>query len=197
MNLKEGKWLVLDTAMPKWFVCFLCNAKCVYFHDDTKPVLEHLFDHLKNGFLETGITTKDLDGFIFCEGPGSALSIRTVCLFLRTLAALPSYENIKLFAYNAMHWGQRLLIAKASYPFHVIAYAGLKDAYVLNVSNPKTFSTITKISRKDLKVDEPNTYWLPHMCKEGMEYTFNLETFLDTPEDFFKRTISPNLFHLG
>jgi tRNA threonylcarbamoyladenosine biosynthesis protein TsaB len=64
-----------------------------------------------------GVPLRDVRGFVFCEGPGSILGIRTAAMAIRTWCAL---EPRPVFAYRSLE-----LVARTMPPgdFHVIADA--------------------------------------------------------------------------
>ncbi|WP_221030862.1 peptidase M22 [Actomonas aquatica] len=77
---------------------------------------------------ESGASPNDFDGFVFCEGPGSMLGIRTVATALRTWVALRprpiwSYRSLDLPASSRGTVGDAFICDARRQSWHVLTLA--------------------------------------------------------------------------
>jgi tRNA threonylcarbamoyladenosine biosynthesis protein TsaB len=200
MNLKKGQWLILDTAMPEWFAGLLEKGKVLYWENHSEPVLEGFLGCLDRIFPK-GTGFFPLDGIVFCEGPGSHLGIRTVCLFLRTLRILPAYESLPIYTYNALHLAQLLQKERhISCPYRLVARAGWDQVYQLNVEDETRFSTIGETPFASFDGGAQDVYGLSFGPKNSwphrVDYRPTAETFFGAPMALFRPIETPDVFRL-
>lgn len=98
---------------------------------------------------QLGCDLRTVDAFLFCEGPGSILGIRTVAMAIRTWQAIRarpaySYRSLELVAHA---------LAPRKRNLQVFADARRETWHVVNVEADGTVSTLTRIPHSDLHGD--------------------------------------------
>ena len=117
----HGCILVLDAASARVQVGLLRSGAAPLWHSSTDESGKSIFTCTADCLQDAGLTVRDLRAFVFCEGPGSMLGVRTVAMAIRTWQSeLPRpayrYQSLALAAHFA--WSQ-----KPGNPFAVIADA--------------------------------------------------------------------------
>lgn len=97
--------LVLDAASTTVAVGLLRGSQPAIWRTATGDATREVFSLTQSVLADAGLTIAQVDAFIFCEGPGSMLGIRTTAMAVRswqTLAARPaySYQSLALAAHR-------------------------------------------------------------------------------------------------
>ncbi|MDR1665696.1 MAG: hypothetical protein LBR62_01460 [Puniceicoccales bacterium] len=200
MDLKKGRWLILDTAMPEWVVGLLEEGKERYWESHSEPVLEGLFECL-NRIFPKNEWFFSLNVIVFCHGPGSHLGIRAVCLFLRTLQVLPAYGSLSIYAYNALYLAQLFQKERGiPSPYRLVARAGWDKVYHLDVEDENRFLTIGETPFTSFDGGTQDIYGLPFGPKNcwphRVDYHPTAETFFGAPVELFRSVTTPDVFRL-
>ena len=117
----HGSLLILDAASLNVQVGFLRRGTPGLWHSSREEASTGIFAGAEALLTRGGLKLDAIGAFIFCEGPGSMLGIRTVAMALRTWAVLkvrPVYAYQSLALAGRHEWQQ-----KASRSFTVIADA--------------------------------------------------------------------------
>ncbi len=142
---------------------------------------------------ELGAEPASVRAFIFCEGPGSVLGIRTAAMVLRTWAAL---EARPLFAYRSLEVVARSLGRKG---LSVIADARRDTWHCLTLADDGNPGPLNRVPTAELTgplvMPEGFRHW--SALPAGVERTpYCLETLLPavTHLDLFRPTSDPDAF---
>jgi tRNA threonylcarbamoyladenosine biosynthesis protein TsaB len=111
---------------------------------------------------EAGIRLDDVGAFIFCEGPGSMLGIRTVAMALRTWQALhprPAYcfQSLALLAHS-------LALAGSPRPFTLIADARRDTWHAVTVDSSGTVAPLLRVPSSTL-ASGTEPLWQPSLFR--------------------------------
>jgi tRNA threonylcarbamoyladenosine biosynthesis protein TsaB len=117
----HGCILVLDAASATVQVSLLRTSSAPLWHASTEESGQSLFTCADACLRAAGLKMREIQAFVFCEGPGSMLGVRTTAMAIRTWQSeLPRpayrYQSLALAAHFA--WSQ-----KPGHPFAVIADA--------------------------------------------------------------------------
>jgi len=113
--------LVLDAASTRVQTGLLRRAKPAIWHTAAGEAGAELFHGTESVLREAGASLDDVDGFLFCEGPGSMLGVRSVAMALRTWQVL---RLRPIFAYQSLAVAGRYAWSQAApREFTVIADA--------------------------------------------------------------------------
>ncbi|HKB91419.1 MAG TPA: peptidase M22, partial [Opitutaceae bacterium] len=91
----------------------------------------------------------DIDAFIFCEGPGSMLGIRTAAMALRTWSS--TLKPVPSYAYRSLEVLARQLSLREAAPFSLVADARREMWHCVDVAGPTTISSLLRISSGEVK----------------------------------------------
>src|SRR6478735_4681024 len=84
-----GAWLLIDAAWPQAAAGVWKDGRWASFVVTEGPVVEELFAIIDRTLGEAGVTLSGLSGYIFAEGPGSVLGLRTAAMALRVWRPTP------------------------------------------------------------------------------------------------------------
>ena len=117
----HGSLLVLDAASTRVQVGLLQPAAPALWRSTPDEAGTGIFSCTESVLHESKLKLEEIGAFVFCEGPGSMLGIRTVAMALRTwrvLRPLPTYAYQSLALAGRFAWTQ-----EAGRSFAVIADA--------------------------------------------------------------------------
>jgi hypothetical protein len=119
-------------------------------------VVDHFGDIVGKGFRECGINFTDLTRICFLNGPGSTMSIRTLCAFARTLKLLQQVEKNAIYVANHLHFHQlyQTHVACRHLPFCIVAKAGFHQYLCLHVNDKRQLNVIRKVDMQHLGNDD-------------------------------------------
>ena len=105
------------------------------------------------------------------NGPGSTLSIRTLCAFVRTLLALNKISPHQVFTCNHMNFAQACLVLRGENPLpNICARVNLTKTLCLTPSKDLHLAS---------EAEMQNALWLPHPClKDKNIFSFHLDEIL-------------------
>ena len=105
------------------------------------------------------------------NGPGSTLSIRTLCAFVRTLLALNKITPNQVFTCDHLHFAQACLALRKVFPLpYFCARVNLTKTLCLTPSNELHPASEAEIE---------GALWLPHPClKDKNIFSFRLDEIL-------------------
>ncbi|MFA5058483.1 MAG: peptidase M22 [Opitutaceae bacterium] len=115
--------LLIDSASSRVQVGLCGHDRSAVWHQSEQEPSVALFECVAASLTEAGMGMHDIGAFVFCEGPGSILGIRTAAMALRTWQAVGqpappayAYRSLELAAHALRENGTRP-------PFAVIADA--------------------------------------------------------------------------
>ncbi len=173
---------------------------------NSTPLWQHTPDEAGRGLFvsagsilaESGLRLDDIGAFVFCEGPGSMLGVRTVAMALRTWNVLKpravySYQSLALAARGLWLGGTQRELA-------VIADARRDSWHVQSITSDGQFAPLRRVASDDLPSGElatPKNFraW-SKLTRPVSVCSYNLgELFAGLrEEDFFRATDAPDAF---
>jgi tRNA threonylcarbamoyladenosine biosynthesis protein TsaB len=140
------------------------------------------------GIETLGVRPRDAGAYVFCDGPGSILGIRTVAMALRTWCALAPRP---VFAYHSLE-----VIAHAldRPDLHVIADARRDSWHCVTTSSPLRRIPTAELTG-ELVTPEEFRNWTP-LPANVARVPYSLETMLPhvADRDLFRATDAPDAF---
>lgn len=127
--------------------------------------VDHFSEMVGKCFSEGGINFTDLTRICFLNGPGSTMSIRTICAFVRTLKLLQQVGENAIYVANHLHFHQlyQTYVARRHLPFRIVAKAGFHQYLCLHVNDERKLNMIRKVDMQHLDNDgEIPLVKLPH-----------------------------------
>ncbi len=123
---RQQTLLLLDASATETQTGIWRDGQWLTFQRFSGETLDTLFRGVSCCLEDTRIAFSDVDGFIFCEGPGSVLGIRLAAITLQGWKSLPSYKAAPILVYRSLPTMARLLQIEENpkTPFHCIAEGG-------------------------------------------------------------------------
>ena len=148
----HGSVLVLDTASTRVQSGLLrANSPPIWRVGGDDSSVD-LFVTAQAVLADAGLSPSAIGAYLFCDGPGSQLGIRTACMALRTWQALRP-TPVPVFAYRS------LLACALSHqaggaepPFAVIADARRACWHAVRIAADGTASSVLRVSNDDLRL---------------------------------------------
>jgi tRNA threonylcarbamoyladenosine biosynthesis protein TsaB len=109
----------------------------------------HLFVAVKNCLDAAGITPSQVGAYVFCDGPGSQLGIRTAAMALRTWQTLRR-TPAPVFAYRSLVVAALHLAGSTSAPFAVVSDARRESWHAVRVAADGGVSPVLRVGVGEL-----------------------------------------------
>lgn len=149
-NLR-GTFLLVDAASPLVQTALWREGEWIRWSGSREEAGRSLFAGVEEIFKTEQISLEDLNGFFFCEGPGSMLGIRIAAMAIRGWQTVTD-QPLPVFAYNSHQLLARILIADAvAPPFHVISDARRQRWNVQSVDREKNFCPFRRLKSEELE----------------------------------------------
>lgn len=97
-----GDWLVIDAAWTQAAIGVWHAGAWKSFVASEGPVNEAFFALVEKSLADAGVPLSGLAGYIFAEGPGSILGLRTAAMALRTWRETPGLAAKPILAGNSL-----------------------------------------------------------------------------------------------
>jgi tRNA threonylcarbamoyladenosine biosynthesis protein TsaB len=143
--------LVLDAASTRVHTGLLRSSTAAIWRTREEEAGTGAFAGLESIFTESGTTLDDVDAFVFCEGPGSMLGIRTVAMSLRTWQVLrprPAY------AYQSLAIAARFTWSQSPRNLSVIADARRDSWHVQTIGVDGALAALQRVTAAELPKGE-------------------------------------------
>ncbi len=193
--------LLLDASALETQTGLLRNGKWLAFHRSSGETLEALFQGVSSCLSGAGLDFKDVEGFLYCEGPGSVLGIRLAAMALKGWRSLPGLKMAPIYAYRSLPAMAHLmqLQERNGPPFHCICEGGKGLWNLYSNGEMKTVS-----SEEIENLEEPvyliplgrNKESPPQNAEIRPYHLEELPTIL-TSEALFRRTETPEVYRTG
>ena len=199
-DVLEGRYLVLDASRSQFQVGILNDGQWSAFSQVESPVLSAVETHLRP--LLASYPLKDLEGAIYCQGPGSTLGLRATLSLVGAWQVLLG-DRFQLFHYGALEYtAARLRVTRSlSEPFCVVTPARLGFYHCLESLKKGEYalSTIPSIP------EEPNpVFYLPQTklwkatvkASHAIDIDYSIENFPDVwnvEPHLVRATLEPKL----
>jgi len=106
--------LLLDASASNVLVGVWSDGQWLSFQENRCEALESIFTGTESVLKAAGLKLKDISSFIYCEGPGSVLSIRISAMALRTWQSSIAGGARPVYAYQSLKVSAALLKSKNS-----------------------------------------------------------------------------------
>ncbi|MDR2396922.1 MAG: hypothetical protein LBD69_03660 [Puniceicoccales bacterium] len=112
-------------------------------------IVDHFSEMVGKCFSEGGMKFTDLTRVCFLNGPGSTMSIRTICSFVRTLKLLQQVGENAIHVANHLHFYQiyQTHVECRCLPFCIVAKAGFHQYLCLHVNDKHKLDVIRKVDK--------------------------------------------------
>ncbi len=146
------------------------------------------FASVQHLLTETGLHIRDLQGFIFCEGPGSTMGIRINCMAVRTWVWLNA-DQPPVYAYKSLEAMALIQSNRLGHPFAIFSDLRADQWNAIRVDSPGQSSPVQVVTSKDLEHWPDIRYHLrqrlysPAAPKGSRSLTYDIEP-LQSPKDF-------------
>lgn len=156
----EHTLLLLDASSQTVQVGITRDCKWLSFYRSGDESLDAIFDGVDKCLQQADVQLPAIDGFLFCEGPGSILGIRLAAMAIRSWRSLPEWHDRPVFSYKSLEIAGKLLqLQDASPPFHIITDYRKNIWNHISVSGSGEFSQITRFPSDEIeKLEEPLFY---------------------------------------
>ena len=196
----HGSILVLDAASGSIQTGLLRKDQPAIWHQFPGDAGQQLFTGAEMCLRQAALGLSNVAAFVFCEGPGSMLGVRTVAMAIRTWTALkprPVYrfQSLALLAHGLDQQGTQS-------PFSVIADARRDTWHCVTVSSRGTVQPLRRVPASDLaqdptplRISSAFRAWMPPP-RAGEDCTYHLsDLFARLPgTDLFSETDTPDSF---
>ena len=162
-NLAKGNgYLLLDASSPIVQVGLLEGKEWLAFRESKEEAIDSIFAGTSACLKEANITLKEVDGFIFCEGPGSILGIRLAAMAINGWRSRPAHRQAKVFSFRSLEAVVALLKHMGeSMPFHIVSEYRQDRWHLVSVNEDGQCSDLTLVSAAALSKLQGSVYYLP------------------------------------
>lgn len=113
------------------------------------------FASVQSILTQAGLQLGDLQGFIFCEGPGSTLGIRINCMAVRTWVWL-RMDQTPVYAYKSLEAMAVIQSDRQDCPFAIFSDLRADQWNAIRIDSPSQFSPVQVVGSNEL-AKWPNT----------------------------------------
>jgi tRNA threonylcarbamoyladenosine biosynthesis protein TsaB len=194
----HGSILVLDAAATKVQTGLLRADREALWHCGDEEAGQAVFAGASTLLSRAGLRLGDVAAFVFCEGPGSMLGIRTTAMTLRTWTVLKprpcfAYQSLALAAHHEWSRLPRRLT--------LIADARREAWHVQTIEADGTLAPLQRLSPSELPGGElltPEHFrtWAQPPSTDLRTCSYELSRLLETAadRDLFRETAAPDAF---
>ncbi len=147
----HGRLLVLDAASTRVQIGLLRSGGSALWRGFDDEAGTGIFTGTETVLKEGGSKLAEIGAFLFCEGPGSMLGIRTVAMALRTWQVL---KPRPAYAYQSLAVAGRMAWTHSPRGFAVIADARRDTWHVQQISADGRLAPLQRIATTGLPVGE-------------------------------------------
>lgn len=199
---RHGSLLVLDAASTRVQVGLLRTGLPPVWQSADTEAGTGLFIGVEAVFKNSGVNLTEIGAFVFCEGPGSTLGIRTVAMAVRswqTIAARPTpayhYQSLPLLA-------QELARQAAAVPCLIVADARRSTWHCVQIAADRSVGPLQRLPATEV-AGLPGELWQPAAFRSWTEsprpttdcpYDVAALFAAHTDADLFTATEAPDAF---
>lgn len=99
---REGRFLFIEAAWTRAAVGVLEHGRWRAFAITEGPAIESLFSTIESVLRDAGLSLSKISGYIYGEGPGSVLGLRTAAMALRAWSATPGLVARPVYIVNSL-----------------------------------------------------------------------------------------------
>lgn len=199
---RHGCLLVLDAASTRVQVGLLRTRQLASWHSAEVESGTGLFIGVEDVLKKSGLNMAEIGAFIFCEGPGSTLGVRTVAMAVRswqTIAARPCpayrYQSLPLLA-------QELARSSPTVPCAAVADARRDSWHCVQIDPTRSVGPLQRLASPALAT-LPGELWQPNSFRSWanpprptLDYPYDVSALLaaHADADLFTATDAPDAF---
>ncbi len=103
LNSPEKRWLAIDASRAQCAVGVLSgDGRWLAFTPCRGGALEGLREGVQAALGAAAMRIEEIDGFLYCEGPGSVLGLRLAAMMLRVWRTVPALAKKPVFAWRTL-----------------------------------------------------------------------------------------------
>ena len=199
--------LLLDASALETQTGLLRNGQWLAFQRSTGETLETLFQGVSRCLAEARLEFAQVDGFLYCEGPGSVLGLRLAGMALNGWRSLPTNKSAPIYAYRSLSAITRLIELKNGngQRFHCICKSGKGLWNLYSSGDENTFENLKTVSKEEIENFREPVYLIPlGRNKETPPgnaeiYPYHIEEIprLLTSEGIFRKAGNPHVYRIG
>lgn len=145
----HGSVLLLDPCTIHVQAGVLRAGAAPLWHSGGDDSSVHLFSAAETCLHAAGLKPGRVGAYVFCDGPGSQLGIRTAAMALRTWQVLRA-APAPVFAYRSLRVAALAHARQHSGPFAVVADARRESWHAVRVAADGTATDVLRIARAEL-----------------------------------------------
>ena len=145
----HGNVLVLDPCTIHVQAGVLRSGQPPLWHSGGDDSSIHLFAAAETCLHSAGLKPSQITAYVFCDGPGSQLGIRTAAMALRTWQALRA-TPAPVFAYRSLRVAALAQARTIPGPFAVVADARRDSWHAVRVAADGVATDVLRLSREEL-----------------------------------------------
>ena len=145
----HGSVLMLDPCTIHVQAGVLRTGQAPIWHSGGDDSSIHLFAAAEICLKAANLKPSQIGAYVFCEGPGSQLGIRTAAMALRTWQALRT-APAPVFAYRSLLVAALALAHTHPGPFAVVADARRESWHAVRVAADGSASPVLRVARAEL-----------------------------------------------
>lgn len=142
--------LVTDSSSVGVLAGIMGEDGWVAYRRERGDTSRNFFSSVQHLLTEAKLRLGDLQGFIFCEGPGSTLGIRINCMALRTWVWLRE-DQPPVYAYKSLEAMALIRSRQPGDPFAIFSDLRSGQWNAIRIDSPGHFSPVQAVTLEDLK----------------------------------------------
>ena len=196
--------LVLDASGLITQVGIVKQGHWLHWESQAEMALGGLYTGVKACLKATHTNLEDLEGFIFCEGPGSVLGIRLAAMMLRSWQALPPFSKKPIFRYSSLVIAAKMVEKhpQVVYPCLLLSEARQREWNQILLSEPGKTGPIIVIPDTALPslkgplwhIPQRKSWHSPPERAQRLEYNLEPHADIFNHPEIFDLTDEPNAF---
>ncbi len=153
--------LLLDASGPAAQTGLRQGGRWLSFAKTQGEALKTIFSGADACLRESGKEISGLEGFIYCEGPGSVLGVRLTVMAIEGWLGLPGRQGLPVRSYRSLDAGAALLQNRGvSPPFHIISEFRKDRWFHMSVPASGPPGEIKAAAETELQSLKEPVYWL-------------------------------------
>lgn len=145
----HGSVLVLDPCTIQVQAGVLRTGDAPVWHTGGDDSSVHLFAAAEVCLRAAGLKPSQVGAYVFCDGPGSQLGIRTAAMALRTWQALRA-APAPVYAYRSLRVAALAHARTVPGPFAVVADARRESWHAVRVAADGAATDVLRVAREEL-----------------------------------------------
>jgi len=146
-----GRYLLLDASGPLVQTALWQSGKWLRWTGSREEAGKSLFSGTREILKSEKTGFEDLNGFLFCEGPGSMLGIRIAAMAIRGWQSTVDF-HLPVFSYQSLFLLAKILLKQETKPpFHLISDARRKRWNLVSVLPGGKIAPLSRLTAGELE----------------------------------------------